>query len=142
MINLIKLSVGSESVEGLTSWVEYRAGERKAAGLGHTHAHVTRMIPKRKEELLDGGSIYWVIKGVIQCRQKLVDIVPFTDGEGVRRCEIVMEPVLQLVRPRPRSPFQGWRYLEKKDAPPDLNENDGGGLPLELQTELATLGLL
>jgi hypothetical protein len=83
--------------------------------------HTTRMVPKRAAELLDGGSLYWVIKGNIQARQRLVDIRPFVDTDGISRCHLVLEPVLHETSWAPRRPFQGWRYLDPKDAPPDLS---------------------
>ncbi len=79
------------------------------------------MMPKRAEELLDGGSLYWVISGRIACREKLRDIRPFTDKDGIARCRLVLEPKLVLVEPRPFRAFQGWRYLDPKDAPRDLD---------------------
>jgi hypothetical protein len=105
--------------------------------------HTTRMVPKRAAELLDGGSLYWVIKGNIQARQRLVDIRPFVDAEGISRCNLVLEPVLHETSWAPRRPFQGWRYLDPKDAPPDLSAaGEGAELPPELRRELAGLGLL
>lgn len=100
------------------------------------------MVPKRLEEILDGGSLYWVIKGFVTVRQPLLDIRPFVDGEGVSRCHFVYGKKLVLVSPRPRRPFQGWRYLEAKDAPPDIAKGSAAGLPDKLRRELAGLGLL
>ena len=100
------------------------------------------MVPKRRDELLDGGSLYWVIKGNVQARQFLQDIEIFTDNEGIRRCKLVMEPRLILTRWQPRRAFQGWRYLDQPDAPRDLGQNEIGKIPPELQRELAYLGLL
>lgn len=105
--------------------------------------HTTRMVPKRGKELLDGGSLYWVIKGNIQARQHLADIRPFTDKDGIKRCDLVLEPRLILTQWQPKRAFQGWRYLKAEDAPSDLGNGSGvASLPPELRIELANLGLL
>jgi hypothetical protein len=100
------------------------------------------MTPKRADEIVGAGSLYWVIKGSILCRQRLIGIRPFTDGEGISRCDLILEPVIVRVQPRRRGPFQGWRYLEASDAPPDLETDATRGMPPELARELAELGLL
>jgi hypothetical protein len=101
------------------------------------------MVPKRAKELLDGGSLYWVIKGNIQVRQRLTAIRPFTDKEGIHRCDLVLEPKLVATQWQPRRAFQGWRYLKAEEAPADLSEGTGkNALPPELRLELAELGLL
>ena len=102
------------------------------------------MVPKRADELTGGGSLYWVIKGQIACRQKLVAIAPFTDGEGIGRCRLMLEPVVRPVSPRPCRPFQGWRYFAAKDAPPDLGKRGRGvsAMPESMRRELAELGLI
>ena len=143
-LHLLKLSVGSESIRDLEEWVEERLAQRRKRGEPLEHIHRTRMVPKRVDELLDGGSIYWVIKGQIAARQKLIDIRPFTDREGVSRCQFVMEPPLIPVMPRPFRAFQGWRYLKDEDAPPDLKAGAGqlAEMPEELRRELRELGLL
>ena len=100
-------------------------------------------MPKRKSEVLDGGSIYWVIRGLISVRQRIVAIEPFTDDEGIERCKLVFDRDLVPVRPAPRRAFQGWRYLEADDAPPDVKTLPGSGeLSDTMRAELAALGLL
>lgn len=143
-LNLIKLCVGAESVDDLERWIARRLDERRRQGEPVEHAHVTRMMPKRRDELLAGGSLYWVIRGVIQCRQRLLDIRRVVDREGTGRCALVLDPVPVLVVPRPRDAFQGWRYLRSEEAPPDLEDRTGaaGELPPEMRRELAALGLL
>ena len=143
-LHLIKLCVGAESIEDLESWIGERLAAKKARGETPEHAHITRMAPKRAEELLDGGSLYWVIKGQIAARQTLADIRPFVDGEGISRCQLVLEPVVTPVLPRPFRPFQGWRYLTAKDAPPDLSISSGdvAQMPEAMRRELRGLGLL
>jgi len=142
-LNLIKLCVGAESIEDLENWIAQRLASRKAAGQEPRHYHVTRMQPRRGEEILDGGSLYWVIKGNVQARQRIIAIEPFTDEDGIGRCRLVLEPVLHATRWQPKRPFQGWRYLKPEDAPADLTVGEGAeDLPMELQGELANLGLL
>lgn len=100
------------------------------------------MMPKRAAELLAGGSLYWVIRGSVQCRQELAEIVSHVDGEGISRCRLLLRPTIIPTVPQPRRPFQGWRYLRGEDAPRDLGEAGGEGLPPDLRQELADLGLL
>jgi hypothetical protein len=142
-LHLIKLCVGCESIDDLAEWIERKLAEKRKAGIKPEQFHTTRMVPKRIAELLDGGSLYWVIKGNVQVRQRLLDVRPFTDNEGIGRCRLVMEPKLQATEWQPKRPFQGWRYLEPKDAPPDLESGgfaEGGSI--EIAEELARLGLI
>ena len=140
-IHLIKLCVGCATVEDLAERISWRLGEARRHGRAPEHAHVTRMVPKRIADLLDGGSLYWVVKGSVQVRQRLLDVRPFVDDTGVGRCRLVLEPRLVRTEWRPRRPFQGWRYLEVKDAPRDLRQGKGEELPPVLSAELAGLGL-
>lgn len=143
-LHLIKLCVGADSIEDLREWVSERSLIAMAAGMEPHSSHITRMIPKRDRELLDGGSLYWVIKGQVQARQQLLDIKSFTDVDGISRCELVLGPEVIETALQPRRAFQGWRYLTEEDAPRDLT-NMGEGtadLPMELRRELAELGLL
>ena len=138
VLHLIKLSVGAESIEDLAQW---QAGRLKKTG---ALMHTTRMVPKRIAEIVAGGSIYWVIKGVIRARQRPTEIRPFTDKDGIGRCHLVLDPALMPVRPTPRRAFQGWRYLKAEDAPPDLPKGAAGDdeMPEELRVTLSELGLL
>jgi hypothetical protein len=139
-LHMLKLCVGVDSIEDLESWV---LEKRRRTGADDGHSHVTRMVPKRVEELLDGGSLFWVIKGQLACRQSFKAIRPFKDGEGIGRCQLVLEPVVVPVTPRPYRPFQGWRYLDPKDAPADLGSGHGlETMPETLRRELVDLGLL
>lgn len=141
-LHLIKLCVGCDSIEDLGEWIDWRLREARKARQKPEHMHVTRMMPKRIDELLDGGSLFWVIKGNVQVRQRLLDLRRFTDDEGIRRCRLVLEPKLVPTEWQPRQPFQGWRYLTAKDAPSDLKPGRGGDdLPPALRAELAELGL-
>ncbi|RYC12396.1 DUF1489 family protein [Ciceribacter ferrooxidans] len=143
-LHLIKLCVGAESLEDLRQWVAERSLTAIAAGLEPHSSHVTRMVPKRADELLDGGSLYWIIKGQVAARQRLLDIKTFTGGDGITRCELVLGPEVIEVAPAPRRPFQGWRYLDADAAPRDLNASgaDIEDMPDDLRRELAELGLL
>jgi len=140
-LHIIKLCVGCDSIEDLREWQTERLRSFKKRGQKPELKHTTRMVPKRREEILDGGSLYWVIKGYVAVRQRLLDIRPFVDKEGVSRCHLVYDKEIVMVSPRPRRAFQGWRYLEGKEAPPDIR-TVRGGLPEKLQRELAELGLL
>ncbi|MBN9038436.1 MAG: DUF1489 family protein [Rhizobiales bacterium] len=141
-LNIIKLCVGCDSIEDLEEWIEFRLDEKRRAGQPAEQTHTTRMVPKRVEEL-EGGSLYWVIKGSVQCRQRLLGIRPFTDGEGISRCHLVLEPQVVRTDWQPRRAFQGWRYLTAKDAPRDLPAGaDVAALPPNLRRDLAELGLL
>jgi hypothetical protein len=143
-LHLIKLCVGCDSVADLEDWIEQKLKEKKRRRQQPEHIHTTRMVPKRAEELAAGGSLYWVIKGQISCRERILDIRPFTDKDGIGRCRVVLDGKLVLVEPRPRSAFQGWRYLEPKDAPRDLARAAPGAarMPEEMRRELQQLGLL
>lgn len=141
-LHLIKLCVGCSSPEELAAWIDYRLAEMRVDGQTPEQMHTTRMVPKQADELLDGGSLYWVMKGNVQCRQKLLDIRPFTDTDGIQRCHLVLEPKIILTAWQPRRAFQGWRYLKPDDAPMDENSNGKNQLPAELRQELADLGLL
>jgi hypothetical protein len=107
--------------------------------------HRTGQRPKREADLLDGGSIYWVIKGMILARQRLIGFDEGTRPDGRPCCLILLEQDLVPVRPTPRRAFQGWRYLEADDAPPDLDArlvDDLSGMPPQMRKDLAELGLL
>ena len=139
-VNLIKLSVGTENVEGLEHW----HATKRAQTVDGLPRHVTRMWPKREAEILNGGSIYWVIKGLIQCRQKVLRLDEVIGSDGIRRCAIVLEPKLVRTQSSLKRPFQGWRYLQVADAPPDLPEGRSNEdvLPVELNQALAEIGVL
>ncbi|KAJ8135723.1 hypothetical protein OY671_011064, partial [Metschnikowia pulcherrima] len=100
-LHLVKLSVGATSIKDLRGWIAERVKQAKAKGQPPRHIHITRMSPKRVDELLDGGSIYWVIKGEIAAREKILGIEPFRDKDGIGRCRLVMEPKSIAVSPRP-----------------------------------------
>lgn len=140
-LHLIKLCVGAESVEDLVGWQMRKLSERQKKRMPQELVHVTRQTPKRRDELLDGGSLYWIIKGYTSVRQPLLDLRPTTDRAGVPHCEIVYAPELVPVLRRAHRPFQGWRYLKPEDAPPDVDARSEN-LPEILDAQLRDLGLL
>lgn len=140
MLHLVKLSVGTESVESLAAW----QASARAKGPDGLPRHVTRMWPKRGADILNGGSIYWVIRGAIQCRQRILRLDEVTGQDGIRRCAIVLDPQMVRVAASPKRPFQGWRYLPASDAPPDLGARrpNEAELPAALSAALADIGVL
>jgi len=143
-LHLIKLAVGCESVKELKAWVAERMQTAKRKGLPLHHIHITRMTPKRVDELLAGGSLYWVIRGEIAAREKIIAIEPVRDLECIGRCRRGMQPKVVAVLSRPMRPFQGWRYFVQSDVPPDLKSAGAGiaAMPEPLRRELRQLGLL
>jgi hypothetical protein len=139
-VHLIKLCVGAERVEDLLTWQR----NPRARGPDGLPRHVTRMWPKREDEVLNGGSLYWVFKGVVLCRQPVLRLDEVVGGDGIRRCGIVLDPGVIRVTAAPRRPFQGWRYLQPGDAPRDLpvGRETEEALPPTLQTALAEIGVL
>jgi hypothetical protein len=145
-LHLVKLCVGCDSIEDLASWQAERLKQRRKAGEKRPHLfHRTFQTPKRRDELLAGGSLYWVIKGLIQVRQPLLDIRDGTKEDGTPCCVLVFKNELVAVRPMPRRAFQGWRYLAADEAPEDLGRLSAAGLaamPAKLRKDLAELGLI
>ena len=144
-LHLIKLAVGCSSVTELKGWVAERMKTAKKKGLPQHHIHVTRMTPKRIDEILNGGSLFWVIRGEVAAREKIIAIEPFRDKDGIGRCRLVMQPKVIAVAPRPMRPFQGWRYFTEEAAPPDLGKAAAAtiaAMPEPMRRELRDLGLL
>lgn len=137
-IHLVKLCVGAEDISDLVNWQNRLQKNYKKV------FHTTRMVPKRQADLLEGGSIYWVIKRQIRVRQPIIDIEEFVDGQGIRRCHLHLDPTLVPTRLQARRPFQGWRYLTPHDAPVDAPTNIevDDDMPAEMRSELTELGLL
>lgn len=136
-LHLLKLSVGSASVETLARW--------QAVRLARTGAlfHETRNFPRRADEILNGGSIYWVVKGYVRVRQRVVRLERRAGEERGRFCRIHLDPVLVRTELQPRRPHQGWRYLDDTDAPPDAPAGEiPEEPPAEMAAELRDLGLL
>lgn len=143
-LHLLKLCVGCDSVEDLEEWIAERLDIRRRAGEPMEHWHTTRMVPTRGAEIVEGGSLYWVIKASVQCRQRITEIRPFTDDDGIGRCRLMLDPEVVRTEWQPRRAFQGWRYLKPADAPRDLGKGKAGlsEMPPKLRQELAELGLL
>jgi hypothetical protein len=138
-LHIVKICVGCDSVEDLLNWFKdnpsiFETGERR---------HVTRLWPRAEKRVLAGGSLYWIMKGAITCRQRIVRLDEIIGDDGRRRCGLIMDPEVIRTSAAPRRPFQGWRYLEPKDAPPDLAKVRVGddSLPPELAKALAEFGL-
>jgi hypothetical protein len=136
-LHILKLCVGVSEIDELVHWIkEAKAGR-------DTLDHVTRMFPRRADEIVPGGSLYWVIRGMILCRQPIAALEPVKGRDGIERCRIVFKPRIIPVEPQPRRAFQGWRYLEAQDAPPDLVRSaKAKGIPEKMRRELSALGLL
>lgn len=139
-VNLIKLSVGSKSVETLEDW----QATRKSMHADGRPRHITRMWPKKADEVLAGGSIYWVIQGLVQCRQKLLGFEEVIGADGIRRCAFVLDAEIVRTCHTQRRPFQGWRYLAASDAPADLpsTRQNEDALPADLSAALADIGVI
>lgn len=138
MLNILKLCVGADSVEDLIQW---HTAHRDMWPPGTT-AHVTRMWPKRESEILDGGSLYWVIKGTILARQRILRLEQRDGPDCIRRCALVLDAKVIHTEPAPRRPFQGWRYLDPADSPRDLTaRSTDDSLPPALAQALADIGL-
>ena len=134
-VHLKKLSVGSASVDGLRALQAQRL-----ANVGSL-IHITRNRPRRVEELLNGGSIYWIIKGVMTARQAIVDFVEAERADGSPACGIVLSPEIVTVVPTRMRIFQGWRYLEVADTPIDVRTDNDENMPSEFVAELRELGI-
>lgn len=137
MLHLQKLCVGADGPEDLFAWQESRPDQWGGV------IHVTRTRPKRAEEILAGGSLYWAMKGALLCRQRIIGLEPATGADGIVRCAIVLDRKLVRTRPAPRRPFQGWRYLEAAEAPADAGAFDpSDSLPEEIRRALAEIGVV
>ena len=143
-VHLVKLCVGIDSVQDLRDWQIKRLAALAQAGETPELCHRTMQTPHRRDDVLDGGSLYWVIKGAILARQRIVDLMEATKDDGRRCCGIVLDPELFTTRPHPRRAFQGWRYLEAADAPKDTlaPEAAGDDMPPGMREELRELRLI
>ena len=145
MLHLVKLCVGIDTVSQLQAWQRKRAAERRGEGLDPRPRHCTRNMPRRREELLAGGSLYWVVRRRIVVRQRIVEINREEDATGRSLAELVLDPALVLTLPVPRRPFQGWRYFPEADAPADLagagDRSAFGRLPQEMRAALDEIGV-
>ncbi|MEO0653861.1 MAG: DUF1489 domain-containing protein [Pseudomonadota bacterium] len=138
-VNLIKLCVGAEKVDDLIAWQR----KARAKGPDGLPRHVTRMWPKKSQELLNGGSLYWVFKGAVLARQTILRLDEVMGPDGITRCGIVLDPKVHRTEAVPKRPFQGWRYLPASDAPRDLPVGRAleDGVPPKLLAALAEIGV-
>jgi len=147
-VHLLKLCVGVDTLEELVEGRERHVARCTAQGLPLENIHRTRNFPRRADEVLDGGSLYWIIKGYIRARQRILrfDTIEDANGEAIKRCGIVMESVVVPTVLQARRPHQGWRYLEDRDAPADLPSYRGladeDAPPPDMAAELRDLGLI
>lgn len=144
MVNLVKLCVGITTINQLEQLQSMRRGEYVKAGRPPVNIHITRNKPKRSKEIINSGSLYWVIRRQIRVRQKIIRIDDIEDAEGRKKCCLVLDSDLIKTEHRAYRPFQGWRYLEQSDAPADLSNNQKAEseMPSEMEEELRGLGLL
>jgi len=138
-VNLVKLCDGAERVEDLVDWQR----SARASGPDGLPRHVTRMWPRREAEIVAGGSLYWVFKGLILARQRILRLDEVMGADGITRCGIVLDPTVIRTEAMPRRPFQGWRYFRPEDAPRDLPEGREreDSLPPTLMAALAEIGV-
>ena len=143
-VHLVKLCVGIERLQDLRAWQAKRLDDLARAGRVPELRHKTKQMPRRKDEVLDGGSLYWVIKGFVSARQRVVDLNETVREDGSPCCGIVLDPAIIETRPHPRRPFQGWRYLEPDETPPDLAVADDSiaDMPPGMREELRALRLI
>ncbi len=142
-VHILKLCVGVDHIEQLETFQRRRLAAMGKAGQTPKLRHVTRHRPRREADVLDGGSLYWVIRGLVQVRQRIIGLET-VETENGRKCGLVLDPELVRTELQPRRPHQGWRYLEPRDAPPDLltSQTTDDEMPPELRAELRELGLL
>ncbi len=142
-VHLIKLCVGTDKVSDLAKWQVGRIAAATEAGTDARLKHITRNTPRRAPEITDGGSLYWVIRGVIRVRQRITAIEPYERDDGRRACALILAPELVRTQPRGFRAFQGWRYFPVEDAPADVPEGFAADdVPTEMAAELRGLGLI
>ena len=143
-VHLVKLCVGIDRLQDLRVWQAKRLDDLARAGRVPELCHKTKQMPRRKDEVLDGGSLYWVIKGFVSAHQRIVDLKETVREDGSPCCGIVLDPAIIETRPHPRRPFQGWRYLEPDETPPDLAVADDSiaDMPPGMREELRALRLI
>ena len=140
MLHVVKLAVGVGDIDHL------RALQAERARVSPPLRHRTRSFPKRRDEILDGGSIYWVIAGSLLARQRIVDIVEDHREDGTPCTGFLLDAAIVPLIGRPTRPFQGWRYLAPEAAPADLDATAEAlgmeALPMALRRELQALCLI
>lgn len=141
-VNLIKLCVGAQNVSDLYEWQKNRLIHDKSLE-NHATFFITRMRPKRENDILKGGSIFWVFKGLILARQKIIGFDNFMSEDNILRCKVILDRKIILTDPYHKKPFQGWRYFSQQEAPKDreIFSNEKTQLPLKIEKELSELGI-
>ena len=139
-VHILKLCVGIDSVEHL---IEVRKGRELLLPDGTPYNyHITRFRPRRGEDVLGNGSLYWVIKGFVQVRQRIIGLEPIETDSGVK-CKFILDTKLVRTESQPRRPHQGWRYLKTGDAPRDIPVGQAvDNLPHDLSAKLREMGLI
>lgn len=143
-VHLVKMAVGVDSLDHLAQLQKQRRAKLKAERGKAMLIHKTRNMPKREAEIVKTGSIYWIVKGFIRVRQRILGFEKGIGREGKPFCEIRLEPKLVRTVPLPHKPMQGWRYLEDADKPADLTGKaaEAEEMPAEMMLKLRELGLL
>ena len=132
IVNLKKLAVSIKSIEELRARLNFNIEKNGEL------IHITRNKPKRSDELCNGGSLYWVINRKVLVRQKILNVKKVLGHENKIFAGILLENKIIKVRPTPMKAFQGWRYYENEDVPPDIKDD---GFTDEFNNELNKLGL-
>ena len=142
-VHLVKLCVGIDRLQDLKDWQAKRLASLVRSGKTPELCHKTKQMPRRRDEVLGGGSLYWVIKGFVSARQRILDLKETTRDHGRPCCGIVLDPEIVPTRAHPRRPFQGWRYLEPDEVPPDMRILDkADDMPPGMREELRALRLI
>lgn len=142
-LHLLKMCVGVDSVARLRTRQAERLEALRAAGEPAALRHLTRHMPRRAAEIVDGGSLYWIVRGAIRARQRIVALTSVGGADSLKRCAIVLDPEVVETEPRRARPMQGWRYLSDGDAPADRAGGFGtAAMPPAMAAELRELGLL
>ncbi len=143
-VSLVKMAVRVRSVRHLAEIQAEKVKVALRSGDGDELRHITRSVPRRSAEIEDGGSLFWVIRGFVSVRQKILRVDRIVRSDGNSACALVLAPKLVITEPMACRPFQGWRYLDCAKMPADAvpEETDGGTIPLEMTLELKGLGLL
>ena len=144
-VNIVKLAVGVQSVEELVL-IQKRFLNQPGTLTSKGFYHSTKLMPKKHEAIVESGSLYWVIKGVICARQKIVEIIKQEDRNGVKRCRIYLDNSIRKTTPIRKRPFQGWRYLKKNRTPADIVDpvtaTFDDDIPLDIQQQLLEVGII
>ena len=143
VVHLLKMCVGIDDVEHLRQAQSAKIQQSQAAGLGNRLWHRTRHMPRRHADVLGGGSMYWIIKGFVRVRQRIIGLDAVIGRDRIPRCDLVLDPEIIRTEPQPRRPHQGWRYLNPDSAPKDLDVGSHDQeIPEEMVIELGEIGLI